>query len=118
MRSVLCRTLALAAGALALAPASAFAAGPTVYVPIFQSKIGQYDMDATGGLTAKSTPFVATGSATDFMAITPDGRFAYAPSGSNAVFQFDVGADGVLHPKSPSSVPTQPPSRDRPSASS
>lgn len=65
-----------------------------------------YDIDASGNLTPKSTPSVASGGAPFTVFVTSDGLSAYAPNFSDAtISQYDVDpATGILIPKSPATA--------------
>jgi DNA-binding beta-propeller fold protein YncE len=70
----------------------------------------QYSVASDGSLVPKSPPTVASGSGPTRLAISPDGQSVYVTSASgtvfglSAIFQYTVGADGTLSPKSPPSV--------------
>jgi DNA-binding beta-propeller fold protein YncE len=81
-----------------------------------ESSVSQYTAAADGTLSPKSPPNVPVGAddptAELFgLAISPDGRNLYVDNFealitlTGSVFQFSVGADGTLSPKSPPSVP-------------
>ena len=78
---------------------------------VAQASISQYDAGAGGALTAKSPASVTTPSNPLGIAVSQDGRSVYvadvgdAPNQLGDVLQFDVGPDGVLAFKAPSSVP-------------
>jgi DNA-binding beta-propeller fold protein YncE len=79
------------------------------------STVSQYTAAADGTLTPKSPPTVPTGStqsAEPFgIAVSPDGKSVYVADVeaefdlNGSVFQYTVGADGTLNPKSPPRVP-------------
>ena len=81
-----------------------------------ESSVSQYNAAADGTLSTKSPPSVPVGQddpTTELtgLAISPDGRSLYVANFealitlTGTVFQFTVGADGTLTPKSPPSVP-------------
>jgi DNA-binding beta-propeller fold protein YncE len=74
--------------------------------------MSQYDIGTGGALTAKTPATVATGPCPEDVAVSPDGKSAYAtsslggtPSGGT-VSQYDVGASGALTPKTPATLAT------------
>jgi DNA-binding beta-propeller fold protein YncE len=91
--------------------------GKSVYVADFgDGAILQYNIGAGGTLTLK-TPATAPSGAPTSLAVSPDGKSVYAtndpspppgcPRGQecpSTVSQYDVGPDGVLTPKTPSTV--------------
>jgi YVTN family beta-propeller protein len=86
--------------------------GHSVYVTNTGSDdVSQYDVGAGGALTPKSPATVAAGSEPAGIAVSPDGHSVYvtniaaAVSFDGTVSQYDVGAGGVLSPKSPPTVP-------------
>jgi DNA-binding beta-propeller fold protein YncE len=71
--------------------------------------VWQYDIDpASGTLSPKDPPTVATGGAPYDIAVTPDARSAYVTNGADSeVQQYDVDvATGTLSPKAPAVVAT------------
>jgi DNA-binding beta-propeller fold protein YncE len=82
--------------------------GKSVYVT-GGNRVAQYNVGPTGKLSPKSPASVATAANPLGIAVSPDGTNVYAtfhdPSnGFGGVFQFDVGTNGRLSPKSPASV--------------
>jgi hypothetical protein len=71
----------------------------------FNGRVVEYDVASDGQLTLKSPSFVSLGTPLQFgaegLALSPDGQSLYVASGDGQVFQFDVDADGLLHPKAP-----------------
>ena len=73
--------------------------------------VSQYNVAANGTLTPKSPATVDVGSGSgsqpNELAISPDGKNVYVVAANDsAVAQFDVGAGGLLSPKSPAEVTT------------
>ena len=89
--------------------------GGSVYVtnagtPAGGGSVSQYDVSADGELSLKRPPSVQAGSNPASIGISPDGASVYvADRGSvnvpGAVYQFNVGSDGILTAKDPASVP-------------
>src|SRR5512133_1402076 len=106
--------------ALALAfGAAAAQAAPFVYVtsssgpPDYLGKILQYDILGAGGqLTPLSPPSVAVAGRAENIAVSPDGKSVYvtgdsgSPAYAGEIFQYDVGPEGTLSPKTPAKVAT------------
>ena len=72
--------------------------------------VSQYDVGAGGTLSPKTPATVAAGGSPSALAVSPDGKSVYVASHGNqsssgAVFQYDVGAGGLLSAKTPASVP-------------
>jgi len=86
--------------------------GKSAYVSnSLDGTVSQYDVAADGTLTPKSPATVdvgsGAGSGPNELAISPNGKSVYVvAAGDSAVAQFDVGADGLLAPKSPAEVTT------------
>jgi DNA-binding beta-propeller fold protein YncE len=85
--------------------------GDSVYVTTAGSgTVSQYDVGAGGALTAKSPPAVAAAGNARGIVISPEGDSVYVTTAPRAagseklVFQYDVGAGGILSPKSPPTV--------------
>jgi len=78
--------------------------GQTLYV-LVDGGIVVYDIGA-GGLLSKRGIVAVASNALEDVALTPNGANLYATSGDGRVFQFDVGPDGSLAPKSPATVST------------
>jgi DNA-binding beta-propeller fold protein YncE len=98
-------------GALAVSPdgQSVYLGGisgdPGVYGGLFGA-ISQYDVGADGTLSLKTPPTVVVGFFPAALAVSPDGQNVYVSAScchgfGGAVFQYDVGADGTLLPKTP-----------------
>jgi 6-phosphogluconolactonase (cycloisomerase 2 family) len=89
------------------APAPADATVRSAYVANYNDNtVSQYNLDASGALSAKSPATVATGFNPIGVAITPDGKSAYVTnSGSSTVSQYDIdSATGALSANSPATV--------------
>ena len=100
---------------VALALPNGVSAAPFVYVANLNSNdVSQYDVGAGGLLAPLSPAAVATGGLDPAaVAVSPDGGSVYVANVaatssdiSGSVAQFDVGAGGVLSPKSPATVAT------------
>jgi DNA-binding beta-propeller fold protein YncE len=82
----------------------------SVYVAGLEG-IDQYDVGAGGVLVPKSPTLVSTGSQVNYVAVSRDGSSVYAsaviggPSFQYEVLQFDIGAGGLISPKSPATLP-------------
>jgi DNA-binding beta-propeller fold protein YncE len=83
----------------------------SVYVAGLEG-IDQYDVGVGGVLVAKSPQLVSTGSQVNDVAVSRDGSSVYASAVSGGpqnfqynVLQFDIGASGLLSPKSPATLP-------------
>jgi 6-phosphogluconolactonase (cycloisomerase 2 family) len=76
--------------------------GRSLYVPSQGPEgdvIGQYDVTAGGGLSPKPAGLAASGLRPRWMAVTPDGRFAYASNFDDGdISVYTVGASGQLVP--------------------
>ena len=81
----------------------------SAYVSSVLGTIYQYDVGADGALSPKNPASVTVSPADAFLtqvAVSPDGRSVYATNwgtsatNTNLVYQFDVGAGGILSPKS------------------
>jgi 6-phosphogluconolactonase (cycloisomerase 2 family) len=75
------------------------------------SFVSQYDVGSGGVLLPKTPAFaVAPARVAGWLAVTPDGRSLYLTGGTGddptRTYQFDIGANGLLAQKSPSSVVT------------
>jgi DNA-binding beta-propeller fold protein YncE len=73
--------------------------------------VSQYDVGAGGVLFPKDPPAVVAGIGPSALAVSPNGQNVYvantsSPFSSASVSQYDVGAGGLLSPKSPASVLT------------
>jgi DNA-binding beta-propeller fold protein YncE len=88
---------ALAIAALALIPAGARAVTPSAYATNSASPggISEFDIGSDGFLASKGVG-AGAGSSTQDMAITADGRFAYAVAG-NSIYPFGVDSAGRLN---------------------
>jgi DNA-binding beta-propeller fold protein YncE len=106
--------VATAVALLAFA-ASATHAAPFVYVVNgADDNLSQYQIGPGGRLAPLDPPTVATGHNPALVTVSPDGRSVYAtnvgllidsPDDYNsAIYQYDLGADGTLSPKSPEMV--------------
>ena len=86
--------------------------GKTAYAATFASGISQYDIDpVSGNLSPKSPETVPAGFGPLGLAVTSDGRSAYAVNSEEGfgttISQYDIDpASGELSPKSPATVPT------------
>jgi DNA-binding beta-propeller fold protein YncE len=86
----------------------------SVYVLSEQGAISQFSVGADGTLSPKSPASVLLSpplpAALSALAVSPDGRSVYAvnsgtaANNSNLIYQFDVGTNGTLSPKSPATV--------------
>ena len=86
----------------------------SVYVLSLQGAIFQFTVGADGSLSPKNPPSVYLSIPPPFeasgLAVSPDGRSVYAVNSgtaanhNNLVYQFDVGTNGTLSPKSPPTV--------------
>jgi DNA-binding beta-propeller fold protein YncE len=99
------------ATALALLGAAAPAqAAPFVYVTHLADDVSQYNVGAGGLLAPLVPPTVAAGDQPGGVAVSPDGKSVYVPTGdgqwppSATISQYDVGPGGTLSPKSPPTV--------------
>jgi 6-phosphogluconolactonase len=94
-----------AAAFLTAAAAAPAQASPFVYVTNFSSgNVSQFAVGSGGLLAPLSPPTAPAGGGASRIAISPDGKTAYATA-VVGVFQYEVGAGGELRPKSPPSVP-------------
>jgi DNA-binding beta-propeller fold protein YncE len=90
--------------------------GHSVYVTTrAPNQVAEFDVDADGALKAKCSPsqlpsdcpFLAPTDGEPFdVAVNPDGHSVYVTNGSDTISQYDVGAGGVLFPKTPATVRT------------
>jgi DNA-binding beta-propeller fold protein YncE len=102
-RIALAAVLAALSLAVAVAPASASDVYVTASRTAFENigSVAQFSLGAGGALTAKSSALVPAGaSASQGVAVSPDGQSVYVTNYSGTVAQFDVGADGALTAKS------------------
>ena len=93
---------------MSLGPDAALASSSSAYVannlPV-NSTVLQYDIASGGGLTPKTPASAPAGADADGVAVTPDGKHAYAINfTSGDVDQYDISAAGQLSPKTPASV--------------
>jgi DNA-binding beta-propeller fold protein YncE len=91
----------------AVAAGSAFAAGNAYVTNYSGGSVSPYDIGPGGHLTSKGAA-VAAGSSPEFPAISPDGRSLYVPRDAPNIAQFDIGAGGVLSPKTVPQAPGEP----------
>jgi 6-phosphogluconolactonase (cycloisomerase 2 family) len=78
--------------------------------------VSQYSVDAlgtptAGSLTPLSTPTVAAGAWPNYIVVDPSSRFAYVVNSKtnasgNSISQYTIGANGLLAPMTPPTVPT------------
>jgi DNA-binding beta-propeller fold protein YncE len=86
--------------------------GKSVYVANQETgTVSQYDVGAGGALSAKTPASVPSGKSPAGVAVSPDGHSVYVANytggeGPGSVSQYDVGAGGLLSPKSPPTVPS------------
>jgi PKD repeat protein len=87
--------------------------GRSLYVTSQGGSMSQYDVGAGGALTPKTPSTVGAGAALtnpDGVVLSPDGSSLYIANCGNpacaggSVFQYDVGARGLLSPQAPSAV--------------
>jgi DNA-binding beta-propeller fold protein YncE len=96
---------------LAVLDTASYAAPGSLYVSdFFGATVSQYDIGAGGALAALSPPTITSGANPRMMAVSPDGHNVYvanfAGSGTEGVWQYDVGPEGLLTSKSPAIVKT------------
>ncbi len=86
----------------------------SVYVSSVLGTIYQFDVGSDGTLSPKNPASISVappGTALSELAVSPDDRSVYvaasgtSASGTNHVYQFDVGSGGTLSPKNPPTVP-------------
>ena len=86
--------------------------GRSVYVAnVFDNTVSQFNVRSDGTLTPKTPATVPAGTGPGLVAVTPDGKSVYvtnkpSSTGPGAVFQFRVGANGVLLAQNPATVTT------------
>jgi DNA-binding beta-propeller fold protein YncE len=90
--------------------------GHSVYVTARgPNEVAEYDVGTDGALMPKCSPsqlpsncpiLAPTDGAPFDVAVNPDGHSVYVTNGSDTISQYDVGAGGVLFPKSPPTVAT------------
>jgi DNA-binding beta-propeller fold protein YncE len=78
--------------------------GRSAYV-IVDRRITRVAVAAGGELVADSLVALATGDDLTDVTLTPDGRYLYATSEDSRIFQFRVGADGLLSRMTPAAMP-------------
>jgi 6-phosphogluconolactonase (cycloisomerase 2 family) len=73
----------------------------------YAGTVSQYTVTADGSLSPMSTPTVAAGKNSLWIAIHPGGSFVYVVNSSSGnISQYDVAADGTLIPMANPTVPT------------
>ena len=80
--------------------------GSGVYVTV-RGSIKRFPIGADGRLDPAGVTSIETGGALTDAALTPDGSHLYAPSSDGRVFQFAVGAGGMLAPLVPAEAPAE-----------
>jgi DNA-binding beta-propeller fold protein YncE len=85
--------------------------GKSAYVADSKGFVLQFGIGSGGSLSALGPAKVAAGTAPIAVAISPDGHSVYVANytggeGPGSVSQYDVGAGGLLSPKSPPTVPS------------
>jgi 6-phosphogluconolactonase (cycloisomerase 2 family) len=102
------RSIAVAAGVVALAAPSAKVTAPFAYVSsvdLSGARIAQFQSGEAGRLIPLDPPVVAMDQGAFTLAVTPNGTSLYAPAGAG-VAQFDVDpGTGRLTPKNPATDP-------------
>jgi DNA-binding beta-propeller fold protein YncE len=96
----------LGVGFLGTVEAGSAAGAGSVYVANHDAgNVFQYDVGASGLLTAKAPATVASGTEPVGVAISLDGRSAYVTNRTTSnVFQYDISPTGGLTPKAPATV--------------
>jgi DNA-binding beta-propeller fold protein YncE len=98
--------LAVTTSIVLLVVVPAVAAAPFTYVTNSGSdSVSQFNVGSGGLLAPLSPPTVPAEGTPGGIAISPNGRNAYATAFDGSVLQYDIGAGGELSPKTPPSVP-------------
>jgi DNA-binding beta-propeller fold protein YncE len=87
--------------------------GRNAYVADAKGFVLQFSVGAGGALSPLSPAKVAAGTAPIALAVSPEGKSVYVANftggeGNGSISQFDVGAGGLLSPKTPATVESAP----------
>jgi DNA-binding beta-propeller fold protein YncE len=104
------------AASIALTPTGTYAYVANNNFPGATGSVSQYSIDTpgtptAGSLTPLSTPTVPAGAWPNDIVVDPTGRFVYVVNSNtnasgNSISQYAIGANGLLTPMSPPTVPT------------
>jgi 6-phosphogluconolactonase (cycloisomerase 2 family) len=104
------------AASIALTPTGTYAYVANNNFPGATGSVSEYSVDplgspTAGSLTPLSTPTVPAGAWPNEVVVDPSGRFVYVVNSNtnasgNSISQYTIGANGLLTPMSPPTVPT------------